>query len=316
MYDIVSLGELLIDFTECGYSPAGMRLFEQNPGGAVVNLLAAASCCGARTAFIGKVGADMHGAFLRSALKSAGISADALISDPGVFTTLAFVALSPSGERAFSFSRGADAYLSMEELPPDLLHSTRIFHTGSLSCTQEPARSATLAAIREAKAAGAVITYDPNYRASLWKSRDQAIEMMRLLVDTADIMKLSDDETELLTGAHDPEEASLILFKRGVKVVAVTSGSKGSLVRVGDAVCHIPAFKADVVDTTGAGDAYLGAFLARFLQLDTPPDGLSIEQAADCALFGSAAASLCVEKRGAIPAMPVPDAVKARIARG
>ena len=173
-YDIVALGELLIDFTQAGYSPDGMRLFEQNPGGAVANVLAAAAKFGRGTAFIGKVGKDMHGAFLKKTLADSGIDVKNLVEDWDVFTTLAFVELSESGERSFSFARkpGADTMLREDELDTAILENTRVFHVGSLSLTDEPARSTTLAAIKTAKAAGALISYDPNYRASLWHSVD------------------------------------------------------------------------------------------------------------------------------------------------
>jgi len=306
MYDIVSLGELLIDFTESGTSAAGQRLFEQNPGGAVTNLLCAASQCGAKTGFIGKVGNDMHGAFLKLAMLNAGVDMHALIEAEDVFTTLAFVALKPSGEREFSFSRkpGADTQLRVDELDRDMLKHTRVFHTGSLSLTQEPARSATYEAIDIARAAGAVISYDPNYRASLWNNRDEAIAFMRSLIATADIMKVSDEELPLLTGETDPEKAADALMDQGVKIAAITLGSEGALVRVGTKSALVPGFRAKAVDTTGAGDSFFGGFLYRFLASGKTLKQVTIEDAADYARFGNATASLCVERRGGIPAMP------------
>ena len=318
MFDIVSIGELLVDFTESGTSGAGMRLFEQNAGGAVTNMLAAASCCGARTAFIGKVGEDMHGHFLKSAMEGAGVDMTHLIFTPEAFTTLAFVALNSNGERAFSFARkpGADTCISEDELPRDVLAQTRVLHTGSLSLTDEPSRTATYRAIELARAAGAVITYDPNYRASLWHSKAQAVEGMRSLVKTAQIMKLSDEETALLTDSGDPAEASARLVQAGVSVVAVTLGASGALIRVGGETRMVPGFASKVVDTTGAGDAFFGGFVYRFLQYEKRPEALSLDEACVCARFGNAVASLCVERRGGIPAMPDLAAVEARLARG
>ncbi len=306
MYDIVSLGELLVDFTECGVSEAGMRLFEQNAGGAVTNLLCAAARCGAKTAFIGKVGTDMHGRFLKNTLLDAGVDLHALIETDAVFTTLAFVALSPNGEREFSFARkpGADTCLSAGELDVGLLRSTRVFHTGSLSLTQEPARSATYEAVDIARAAGAVISYDPNYRASLWKSRGEASRFMRSLVSTADIVKISDEELPLLTGETEPESAAASLIDQGVRIVAVTLGSNGAYVRIGEKGRFVPGFRAAAVDTTGAGDAFFGGFLFRFLDSKKALAAVTVEDAADYARFGNATASLCVERRGGIPAMP------------
>ncbi len=306
MYDIVSLGELLIDFTESGRSTAGMRLFEQNAGGAVTNLLCAAAQCGAKTGYIGKIGADMHGAFLKQSLINAGVDVRGLIEADDVFTTLAFVALQPNGEREFSFARkpGADTQLRSDEVDADMLEHTRIFHTGSLSLTQEPVRSATYEAIDRAKATGAIISYDPNYRASLWSSKDEAIRYMRSLISTADIMKVSDEELPLLTGETDPEQATDVLLDQGVKLVAVTLGNKGAFIRVRSESRLVPGFRSNAIDTTGAGDAFFGGFLYRFLCSEKALKDVTLEDAADYARFGNATASLCVEQRGGIPAMP------------
>ncbi|MEG1548670.1 MAG: carbohydrate kinase [Clostridia bacterium] len=306
MYDISAIGELLVDFTECGSSASGMRLFEQNAGGAVTNMLAAAARCGASTAFLGKVGSDMHGYFLKKAMEDAGVDMRGLVMADDVFTTMAFVALAQNGERQFSFARkpGADACICESELDKQVLHNTRILHTGSLSLTDEPARTATYRAIEIAKAAGAIITYDPNYRASLWHSRQDAAQGMRSLIATADIIKLSDEETALLTGESDPELASNKLCNAGASIVAVTLGANGALVRVGSQIRRIPGFLANVVDTTGAGDAFFGGFLYSFLQSGIKLEHVSIHDAADFAEFGNAVASLCVERRGGIPAMP------------
>lgn len=172
--DIVALGELLIDFTEAGHSQGGRKLFEQNPGGAPANLLTVASHFGYRTSFIGKVGNDMHGKFLKRTLQTEGINTDAIVEDPDYFTTLAFVEIGENGERNFSFARkpGADTQLKKEELDQTLISGCRIFHFGSLSLTDEPAESATIEAVKMAKAAGVLISYDPNYRPSLWKSKE------------------------------------------------------------------------------------------------------------------------------------------------
>lgn len=306
MYDITSIGELLVDFTESGLSPSGMRLFEQNAGGAVTNMVAAAARCGAKTAFIGKVGDDMHGHFLCEAMEKAGVDMSRLIFAKDVFTTLAFVALAPNGERAFSFARkpGADTCLCEDELDGSLLSSTRVLHTGSLSLTDEPSRGATYAAIRMAKESGAIISYDPNYRASLWQSEAQAVQAMRSLLATADVMKLSDEETELLTDEKLPEDAAKKLYDMGVKLLCVTLGSEGALVMANGEMCRVRGYKTKAVDTTGAGDAFFGGFVYRFLQKGRKPEQIDVAEAADCADFGNATASLCVEGRGGIPSMP------------
>ena len=199
MFDVTALGEVLIDFTPYGVSEAGMALFEQNPGGAPANVLAAVSNLGQKPAFIGKVGDDMHGALLKDTLDRIGVDTSGMVVDPNYFTTLAFVSLK-NGERSFSFARkpGADTQLTSEEINLDVVRNTKIFHCGSLSLTDEPARSATFFAVKEAKAAGAVISYDPNYRPLLWKSEEEAVEHMRSMIPYADIMKISDEETALL----------------------------------------------------------------------------------------------------------------------
>ena len=181
MYDITAFGELLIDFTEYGVSEGGNRLFEQNPGGAVCNVLCAAAPMGIKTAFIGKVGRDMHGEFLKKTLEENGVSVKGLVLSPDVFTTLAFVALKPDGDRVFSFARkpGADTCFEVSELDMDILKNTRVLHVGSLSLTQEPSRTSTYEAVRIAREYGALISYDPNYRASLWGSAAEAEYFMR-----------------------------------------------------------------------------------------------------------------------------------------
>ena len=306
MYCITALGELLIDFTESGVSTAGMKLFEQNPGGAVTNVLAAMARLGEQTAFIGKVGDDMHGRFLKQTLENAGIDTTGLVMTNTVFTTLAFVALNPNGERSFSFARkpGADTQLSVEEVNESILKSTRILHVGSLSLTDEPARSATHAAIKAAKTYGATISYDPNYRASLWKDEATAKKRMREPLPYVDVMKLSDEETELLTDEAEPELAAKRLNDRGISCVAVTLGKRGALVSVGGGTMIVPGYRNPAVDTTGAGDAFWGGFLHRMVSLNKRPEQLTLRQAADCAEWGNAVASCCVQKRGAIPAMP------------
>ena len=312
MYHIAALGELLIDFTESGVSQSGMRLFEQNPGGAVANVLAAMARLGEQTAFIGKVGDDMHGRFLKETLGNAGIDTTGLVMANDFFTTLAFVALSPNGERTFSFARkpGADTQLRVEEINESILKSTGILHVGSLSLTDEPARSATHAAINTAKAHSAVISYDPNYRASLWKDEATAKERMRELLSYVDIMKLSDEETELLTDEAEPELAAKRLNDRGIPCVAVTLGKRGALVSVGGSSMIVPGYRNTAVDTTGAGDAFWGGFLHRMVTLNKRPEQLTIQQAADCADWGNAVATCCVQKRGAIPAMPTLNEVE------
>ena len=315
MIDVTALGEILIDFTPCGKSEAGQLVFEQNPGGAPANVLACLNKCGKKTAFIGKVGNDMHGQFLVDVLNDSGICTDGVIVDDSVFTTLAFVALSDSGERSFSFARkpGADTCLTCEELNEELILASKVFHIGSLSLTAEPAKGTTFKALEIAKEAGCIISYDPNYRAPLWDSKEAAIEGMRSVISYVDVMKISDEETTLLTDIVEPEGAAKKLVDMGVSVVAVTLGADGALVCTKEGSRVVPGYRADMVDTTGAGDSFWGGFLKSLLESEKNPEEVSLQEAADFVKYGNAVASLCVEKRGAIPAMPSVEEIKERL---
>ena len=314
--DITALGELLIDFTPAGVSQQGMRLFEQNPGGAPANLLAAAAKFGRKTAFIGKVGKDMHGDFLKETLIRAGINTDNLIQDEKYFTTLAFVSLKENGEREFAFARkpGADTNLCMKEIDPEILENTRVFHVGSLSLTDDPSRTATYEAINIARNSGAVISYDPNYRPPLWPTVEAAIAEMRKPIPYVDIMKVSDEETVLLTGEKDPEKAADILLATGIRCAIVTLGSEGALMKTKDFCIRGKGRKRNVVDTTAAGDSFWGGILASIIRENVKLDEITEEQGHRFLRFANSVAGLCVEKRGAILAIPTLKEVEADLA--
>lgn len=310
--DIVALGELLIDFTEAGYGASGMKLFEQNPGGAPANLLTVVSHMGFKTSFIGKAGNDMHGLFLKRTLEQEGIGTDSLIVDDSVFTTLAFVEIDKNGERNFSFARkpGADTQLKAEELNQELLKNCKIFHFGSLSLTDEPAKEATQEAVRIAGDAGAVISYDPNYRASLWPDPAAAVAAMKSMIPMVDVMKVSDEESLLLTGESDYESAADVLLSMGPQLVAITLGADGVLIATKEDKKVVSGYQVDTVDTTGAGDSFWGGFLSGFLTLNKNLDELSWDEICACAQQGNAVAALCVQKRGGIPAIPMKEEVE------
>ena len=314
-FDIVALGEVLIDFTVADVSESGMRLFEQNPGGAPANMLTAALQAGLETAFIGKVGTDMHGKFLRETLDKIGIDTSGLVSDEEVFTTLAFVSLNAGGEREFSFARkpGADTMLKSSELNKEILKNTKVLHVGSLSLTHEPSRTTTFDAVKIAKKAGAIISYDPNYREKLWENVDEAKKWMSKMLEYADIMKISDEETSLLTPYNEPLAAGKYLVENGRKLVVVTLGEKGALAVSKTGYVEVPGFKSNVVDTTGAGDSFWGGLVARFLNENVDLDNISTKQMYDIARYGNAVASLCVEKRGCIVSIPTFDEVLERL---
>lgn len=227
MFDIVALGESLIDFTPSGENSQGMALFARNPGGAPANVLAMAAKLGGKTAFIGKVGDDAFGAFLKKTMEDAGVDVRGLRMTREYPTTLAFVQLTPEGDRSFTFYRkpGADVMLAPAEVDRALLRDCRIFHFGSVSLTDEPCRTATLEAAREAKAAGAMISYDPNYRPFLWDSAERAREALLAALPLADIVKVSEEEMELLTGEVQLEAGADALASRGAALVLVTLGT-------------------------------------------------------------------------------------------
>ena len=304
--DIVALGELLIDFTEAGKSSSGKKLFEQNPGGAPANLLTVAAHMGYQTEFIGKVGADMHGDFLKKTLEEEGIGTRYLIQDESFFTTLAFVEIAENGERHFSFSRkpGADTQLRAEELNQQLLENCKIFHFGALSLTNEPSRTATIEAVKGAKAAGVLISYDPNYRESLWFDKQTAVSQMKSMIPYADIMKVSDEELVLLTGVEDYNKAVTQLLELGPKLVAVTLGSDGVLLAREYKREKVEGFKVNAIDTTGAGDSFWGGFLSEYLKQEKSLKEFTWEEIKNCAVYGNATAALCVQRRGGIPAIP------------
>lgn len=304
--DIVALGELLIDFTEAGKSSSGKKIFEQNPGGAPANLLTVAAHMGYQTEFIGKVGADMHGDFLKKTLEEEGIGTRYLIQDESFFTTLAFVEIAENGERHFSFSRkpGADTQLRAEELNQQLLENCKIFHFGALSLTNEPSRTATIEAVKGAKAAGVLISYDPNYRESLWFDKQTAVSQMKSMIPYADIMKVSDEELVLLTGVEDYNKAVTQLLELGPKLVAVTLGSDGVLLAREYKREKVEGFKVNAIDTTGAGDSFWGGFLSEYLKQEKSLEEFTWEEIKNCAVYGNATAALCVQRRGGIPAIP------------
>lgn len=307
MYDVAALGESLIDFTPEGTNGMGMPLFSQNPGGAPANVLAMNAKLGGRTAFIGKVGADGFGDFLRDTMAAAGIDVGGLRRTAACGTTLAFVHLDPSGDRSFSFYRkpGADILLEPGEVDPALLRSCRVFHFGSVSLTDEPSRSATLHAARTARSAGAVVSYDPNYRAFLWDDEAQAVAQMTAGLDLADIVKVSEEEMTLLTGETDLERGAEALRAHGAALVLVTRGPDGAYFLAEGGRGLVPAYPVHAVDTTGSGDAFLGALLWRLRGLSVAElDRVSQAEWASHVAFANAAGGLTATKKGAIPAMP------------
>lgn len=296
--DIVALGETLIDFTPAG-SP---NTFTAHPGGAPANVLVMAAKAGCKTAFIGKVGNDQFGDLLVDTLKKNGVNTSSMLRS-NVHTTLAFVHLNPGGDRSFTFCRNhsADTLLEAGELDRELLENCKMFHFGSLSLTDEPARSTTLEAVQIAKKAGAKISYDPNWRPALWDDVDVAKKRMALPLSQIDYMKLSDNEVPLLTPYEDEVKGAQWLLDKGMQLVVVTMGSRGCYYKTWTDSEYVPAPDVRVVDTTGSGDAFTGALLSRLVRNEFRLDG---EKLAEYMTFSCAAGSLCATKFGGIPAIP------------
>lgn len=316
MYDVTAIGELLIDFASKETDAAGYPTMKANPGGAPGNFLAALNKYGFRTAFLGKVGADAFGKLLLGTFKEAGIETKGILTDDSVFTTLAFVTFSPDGDRSFSFARkpGADTRLSFEELDLSLIDESRIFHFGTLSLTDEPARTATKKAVAYAKEKGKMITFDPNLRLPLWPSAEAAKEQILWGLSNADVVKISDEEAEFLWGITDAKEAAeKLMGEFGVKLAMVTQGPKGAYLANRNAfgIAKCPPVKP--VDTTGAGDIFGGSAVSRLLKINKAPEDLSGEELTAIGAFASAAASLSTERPGGIPSIPEEEEVLAAI---
>ena len=304
MFDIVALGELLIDFTPYGVSEKGNALFECNPGGAPANVLAGVSKLGEKTAFIGKVGKDSFGDFLKNVLSKNNIDARGLSLTDECSTTLAFVHLSESGDRSFSFVRnpGADMTLQIEDIPFETIDKSKIFHFGSVSMTHDLPRDATLKAAEYAKSKGLIVSYDPNYRPLLWENEKTAVEVMKMGLKYADILKVSEEESILLTGADSIREAANSLYNNGIKLVLITLGEKGCYYKYSGGEGRVNTYDVKVVDTTAAGDAFLAGMLYKLKLSDS--DGTDKNAMEQCIRFANAAGSLATTKKGAIDTLP------------
>ena len=312
MLDVVAMGEVLIDFTCASTDADGYPTMVAHPGGAPSNFLAALSKFGAKTAMLGKVGDDAFGKLLTGTLKKAGIDTRGVIMSDDVFTTLAFVTLDETGNREFSFSRkpGADTCITAEELELGLIDEAKVFHFGTLSLTDEPARSATQKAVAYAKEQGKLVTYDPNLRKPLWKSLDDAKEQMIWGLRHADVVKISDEEVEFLFGLGVTDGAQYILEHFGVKLVFVTCGADGCYFKNQLACGHVPSLSGiKVVDTTGAGDIFGGSAVYQLLQTGKKPEELTEGELRRIVSFACTAAGLSTTKPGGISSVPALEEV-------
>ena len=292
--DILTIGEVLIDLTQTGKDARGIPQFAANPGGAPANLAVAASRLGAQTAFIGKVGADAFGRYLKEVLAENKVDVSGM----------AVVSVDATGERDFSFYRSAnaDVMLSKEDISDEALKAAKIVHFGSVSLTADPSRTATLDAAARAKKLGATITYDPNYRANLWKNKEDAIAQMKAPLPLVDILKVSDEELPLLTGTTDCESGTAQLAQNGIRLIFVTLGANGVFYRFGDKTGHVAGVPCKVGDTNGAGDTFFGAALSKLCKEEL--DTLTVDKLEGILAFANKAASITTSRHGAIPAMP------------
>ena len=301
---ITAIGEILVDMTQTHVDDNGIPHFAANPGGAPANVAVVVSRLGGESGFIGCVGDDLYGRMLRETLERNGVCTDGLQVTDRANTTLAIVMVDPTGERSFSFYRkpGADTLIDAAKAIRDT-ERTGILHFGSVSLTDPACRDAVVSTVQAAKKAGALISYDPNYRASLWEHEEAAMLQMRAVLPLCDIVKISDEETTLLCGVRDPEEALDKLMSIGVRLAVVTLGAHGAMWRCGELHGRVPGFSVRVADTNGAGDTFFGAFLSR-IAAHGGLEGLTEEELNSYIRFANKAASITTSRPGAIPAMP------------
>ena len=316
LYDVTAIGELLIDFTMNGQSGQGNDLFEACPGGAPCNVLAMLNKLGRKTSFIGKVGEDQFGRLLKDTIEGLGIGTEGLIMDKEIRTTLAFVHTFPDGDREFSFYRkpGADMMLSEDEIDLDMIRKSRVFHFGTVSMTDEPARTATKKALKTAKEAGCLITFDPNLRPPLWGSLDDAKEQIEYGFQYCDVLKISDNEIQFVSGKEDYDEGIRYLQEKyQIPLIFMTMGKDGSRAYYKDMRVERKGFAVKAIETTGAGDTFCGCAVNGVLTHGL--DNLTEEILEDILTYANAGAALITMKKGAIRSMPEPEDIK-RLAEG
>ena len=314
-YDVTALGELLIDLTQNGMSEQGNPILEANPGGAPCNVLALLSKMGHKAAFIGKVGKDGFGDQLTAGLNETGICTEGLCYDPHVHTTLAVVHTFADGDRDFSFYRnpGADMMLRADEVQDAIIANSKIFHFGSLSMTDEPVRSAHLHALEVAEKHGVLRSYDPNLRPPLWPDLDTAKENILALMSHCDILKISDNEIQWLSGKRDYDEGIAWLRSQfDIPLIFLTLGKDGSRAYCGEIRTEQAGFKMNTIETTGAGDTFFGSVLHHILTLGWRP--YTKEELDGMLRFANAAAALVTTRRGALRVMPDQAEIEAVLA--
>lgn len=315
-YDVTALGELLIDFTENGFSQQGNYLMEANPGGAPCNVLSMLTRLGKKTAFIGKVGNDFLGRYLKETVTELGIDTQMLLMDEEVNTTLAFVHTLKEGERAFSFYRnpGADMMLRADEIKEDVLCQSKLFHFGSLSLTHPEVREATKKAVEAARKNDCLISFDPNLREKLWSSLDEAKEQITYGMSQCDILKISDNEIQWFTGKQDFDEGIRMLQETfQIPLILLSMGKHGSRAYYHTLRVEAESFlMQNTIETTGAGDTFCACVLNYVLEHGL--QDLKEENLLEMLRFANAAAALITTRKGALRVMPTREEVERLIA--
>lgn len=308
MPDIICLGEALVDMvaTSHGLSLVQSPEFHKAAGGAPTNVAAGAAILGASSGLIAQVGKDHFGEFIKQMLWDAGVDLEHFQQTPDYATQLAFVALDSGGVPDFAFhvKQSADQMLAPSAINASYLADAQIFHLGSITLINEPARSASLKALDIAHDEGLLISLDPNLRPTLWKSLDQAQDEIVELVKNADFLKVSEQEMTFITGQEDLGSGIRALYDMGPELIAVTRGHEGSVIFNGRQTLEIPAFRVPIIDTTGCGDAFVAASLTRFVESENDIGDMSADELEDIFRFASAAAALAATAEGAIPSMP------------
>jgi fructokinase len=306
--DIVCLGELLVDMfpAELGRRIVEVSAFRPKPGGAPANVAVAAARLRARSAFIGKVGDEAFGHHLADVLRQEGVDVRGMRYDAEARTGMAFIAMPDENTAEFVFYRnpGADMRLRADELDRELLQETRAFHFGSLSLGQEPSRSATLEAARIAREAGGLISFDVNYRPTLWNSPQEAYDRVMATIPHSNLLKVNEVELALLTGSENLDTASKVLLEMGPDLCVVTLGPGGSYFRVAEGGEHVPAFKVQTVDAVGCGDAFVAGLLCQLVVGADWRTQLSMARMREILRYANAVGALTALKQGVIPALP------------
>ncbi|MFC3884087.1 aminoimidazole riboside kinase [Bacillus songklensis] len=300
---IISLGEALIDFIPLDETNL---TYQKSPGGAPANVAVGVARLGIKSTFLGKVGDDVLGRFLKDTLDNFGVRTDSMPLTNEARTGAVFVTLSETGERSFDFyiNPSADRFLNEEDVKEEMFTEHKILHFGSISMISEPSKSATRKAVKLAKKHDMIVSYDPNLRLGLWDSEEQARETIISMLPYADILKISEEELEFLTGEADIPKGVEALKPYNIPLTLITLGAEGSYVLTKQGMARVPALKINTVDTTGAGDAFVSGILYSLNEYDKAMEEITVEEAEQTARFASVSGALAASTKGAMTALP------------